>query len=445
MKNKPVLTGKNARFIIPLYILFLLIQSGCSDLTPENNEIPESFQYIIPTGGNSWVIHEEAGPQEAISDSGIIKWSDPDKIIRTYFRISEVTDLKIAIRVKTSQAASELKTSFNGNPKNIRISNTAFDTLMIGKFNVEKPGYQYIEFEKPEGGSHQALDITHILLNGIDTDQKVHYVSEDFYWGRRGPSVHLNYEKPENTGDVLWFYNEVTIPEPFDVIGSFYMANGFSHGYFGMQVNGPDERRILFSVWSPYETDDPGEIPEESRVKLLRKGEDVYAGKFGNEGSGGQSYLKYNWKAGNTYRFLLKGEPNDNATTYTAWFFTPEDDEWKLIASFRRPKTSTYLKRLHSFLENFRTETGYLTRKGYYSNQWVCDNEGSWHELTRAKFTADATARKGERLDYTGGTESDKFYLKNCGFFDENQTIGKMLERKPSENPPAVDLSLLEQ
>lgn len=445
MKNKPVLTEKNARFIIPLYILFLLIQSGCSDLTPENNEIPESFQYIIPTGGNSWVIHEGAGPQEAISDSGIIKWTDPDKIIRTYFRTSKATDLKIAIRVKTSQVASELKTSFNGNPKDVRISSKDFDTLMIGKFNTKKPGYQYVEFEKPEGGPDQALDITHILLNGIDADQKVHYVSEDFYWGRRGPSVHLNYEKPENTGDVRWFYNEVTIPEPFDVIGSFYMANGFSHGYFGMQVNGPDERRILFSVWSPYETDDPGEIPEESRVKLLRKGEDVYAGKFGNEGSGGQSYLKYNWKAGNTYRFLLKGEPNDDATTYTAWFFAPEDDEWKLIASFRRPKTSTYLKRLHSFLENFRTETGYLTRKGYYSNQWVRDKEGAWHELTRAKFTADATARKGERLDYTGETESNKFYLKNCGFFDENQTIGKMLERKPSENPPAVDLSLLEQ
>jgi len=444
MKQKTLSIEKNVRIIIPLYILFVLIQSGCSDLTPENNEIPESFQYTIPTGGNSWVIHEGIGPQEAISDSGIIKWSDPGKIIRTYFRTSEATDLEIAIRVKTSQTASELKTSFNDNPKDVRISNTDFDTLMIGKFKTENPGYQYVEFENPQGGPDQALDITHILLNGIGANQKVHYVSEDFYWGRRGPSVHLNYQKPENTGDVLWFYNEVTVTEPYDVIGSFYMANGFSHGYFGMQVNGPDERRILFSVWSPYETDDPGEIPEESRVKLLRKGENVYAGKFGNEGSGGQSYLKYNWKAGNTYRFLLKGEPVDQGTIYTAWFYAPANDTWKLIASFRRPKTSTYLKRLHSFLENFRTETGYLTRKGFYSNQWVRDKEGSWHELTRAKFTADATARKGERLDYTGGAENDKFYLKNCGFFDENLEIGSMLERKPTGNPPDVDFPALQ-
>ena len=30
------------------------------------------------------------------------------------------------------------------------------------------------------------------------------------------------------------------------------MANGFGEGYFGIQVNGPNERRVLFSVWSPF-------------------------------------------------------------------------------------------------------------------------------------------------------------------------------------------------
>jgi hypothetical protein len=58
---------------------------------------------------------------------------------------------------------------------------------------------------------------------------------------------------------------------------------------------------------------------------LLKKGKDVHTGEFGNEGSGGQSYLKYNWKAGNTYRFLLKGEPvANNYTNYTAYFFATE-------------------------------------------------------------------------------------------------------------------------
>lgn len=38
----------------------------------------------------------------------------------------------------------------------------------------------------------------------------------------------------------------------------------------------------------------------------------MYTGEFGNEGSGGQSYLKYNWKAGNTYKFLLQKKPHSS-------------------------------------------------------------------------------------------------------------------------------------
>jgi len=67
---------------------------------------------------------------------------------------------------------------------------------------------------------------------------------------------------------------------------------------------------------------------------------------------------------------LLKGQPaGNNSTDYTAYFYAPEIGDWELIASFNRPKTDTYLKRPHSFLENFHTETGNQTRKGLYTNQ----------------------------------------------------------------------------
>lgn len=200
------------------------------------------------------------------------------------------------------------------------------------------------------------------------------------------------------------------------------MANDFAQGYFGMQVNSPTERRVLFSVWSPYETDNPNEIPEDSRIILLGKGQGVTTGSFGNEGSGGQSYKVFNWEmAGNTYRFLLKGEPSvNNSTDYTAYFFAPETEKWTLIASFRRPHTFTYLKRLHSFLENFSTNTGFIGRKAFYGNQWARDKEGNWYELTNAKFTADATARKGSRLDYAGGSQGNVFYSRTADFLAIN-------------------------
>src|SRR5690606_38526648 len=154
-----------------------------------------------------------------------------------------------------------------------------------------------------EKSSAYIADVNEVLLGGSATTEKVYYVKDDFYWGRRGPSVHLNYEVP-TTEDILWFYNEITVPEGEDVLGSYFMANGFGQGYFGIQVNSEAERRILFSVWSPYETDDPSSIPDDYKIILLDKGEGVHAGEFGNEGSGGQSYRKFMWKAGTTYKFL---------------------------------------------------------------------------------------------------------------------------------------------
>ncbi|TDA79183.1 DUF5077 domain-containing protein, partial [Halomonas marinisediminis] len=85
------------------------------------------------------------------------------------------------------------------------------------------------------------------------------------YFGRRGPSVHLSYQLPAEK-DIEWFYSEINVPEGEDVIGSYYMANGFRDGYFGIQVNSETERRVLFSVWSPYETQDPNNIPEDYKI-----------------------------------------------------------------------------------------------------------------------------------------------------------------------------------
>jgi hypothetical protein len=200
---------------------------------------------------------------------------------------------------------------------------------------------------------------------------------------------------------------------------------------------------IFHSPCELFYADDPSEIPENQRIRLIRKGKKVHTGKFGNEGSGGQSYLRYNWKANITYKFLLKAIPTDNnSTTYTAWFSSEEDNQWRLIASFERPQTTTYLTRLHSFLENFITEQGNIIREATYKNQWIIDNQGKWHELTKAMFTADNTARKKSRLDYAGGSNSDGFYLKNCGFFQPKTKIGYTLERK-NNSKPTIDISIL--
>jgi hypothetical protein len=241
--------------------------------------------------------------------------------------------------------------------------------------------------------------------------------------------------------DIEWFYSEVTVPPGMDPAGSYFMANGFGEGYFGIQVNSATERRVLFSVWSPFNTDDPASIPEDKKVKLLRKGAGVQTGEFGNEGSGGQSFLRYNWKAGTTYKFLLRASPaNNNSTNYAAWFFAPEEGRWIFIASFARPATQTYLKDLYSFIENFDDTQGYFTRKAWYHNQWVHTTGGNWQVLNKVVFTGDLTAEKKFRMDYSGGTEGNRFYLRNGGFFNNYTKLNSEFSLPPGKKEPDIKL-----
>ncbi|MEN8248441.1 MAG: DUF3472 domain-containing protein [Bacteroidota bacterium] len=423
-----------------LYIILFLILAACAN-NSKKVYAPVAGSVFIPVTGNTWNI---SPTEDQIDHAGMKVWKNKNSTLNTYFHVNKTGKIKVSIVGKVDAVESSLQVSLNQKTINMTLNNLDTDTLLVGEFYVDKPGYQQVSIQGIDKEAESFGKIEGLVLQGDIIDSQVVFVKDDFYWGRRGPSVHLNYELPENAGEVVWFYNEITVPEGEDVIGSYFMANGFAEGYFGIQVNAEDERRILFSVWSPYKTDDPKSIPEEYKIKLLGKGENVYTGEFGNEGSGGQSYLKYMWKAGNTYRFLLKGIPADNESTdYSAYFFAPEVGQWQLIASFRRPKTSTYLKRLHSFLENFITETGYIKRRLYYTNQWAYTTESQWHELTSATFTADATARKGARLDYFGGSEGQRFFLQNCGFTNDNLEIGSKLERLPSNNIPDIDFSSL--
>lgn len=408
--------------------------------------VPDKSKSIsIPAAGNSWLINDLMRSDEVITTEGITNWSNAVSVIRTYFRIEKPGELKIALRMRVKSGVSEIEVSSNGRTEKILLSNQSFDTINIGTFNFEKSGYQWIDLKGLTRTSTVYADVTDIILSGAPAEGKIYYIKDDFYFGRRGPSVHLNYKIPSEASDIEWFYNEITIPAGNDVLGSYYMANGFADGYFGIQCNSPEERRILFSVWSPYKTDNPGEIPDEYKIIMLKKGQDVITQEFGNEGSGGQSYRKFFWKTGNTYRFLLKGVPSENnSTDYTAYFYAPEVGKWELIASFRRPKTNNYLKSLYSFLENFIPETGPVTRKGNFSNQWIRDTKGTWYELNSAKFTADATARKESRLDYSGGVENGVFFLKNCGFFNDKTNIDQFFSRPKTGNLPVINFSELE-
>ncbi len=423
-------------------ILFCIAILFALPILAGNGNTPPSTAKKIPLGGNSYLTSGQ--DRGKIRDSGFTRWNDPQDVYSTFFRVSQKGNLDLYLKY-TATAASNIQVNCRNKKFSVSLTPGNEQTIHIGNVSSVDTGYIRVDFKGIERQGDTYAEASDLIVSGKATEGKMDYVDDfSFYWGRRGPSVHLGFPFPENE-TIEWFYNEVTAQPGYDPVGTYYMANGFAQGYFGIQVNSPTERRVLFSVWSPFETDNPKDIPETHKIKLLKKGEMVKTGEFGNEGSGGQSYMIYPWKTGTTYRFLTHIRPDGKGSTeYTAYFYTPDEGKWMLIASFSRPLTDTYYKGAHSFLESFNPSTGYLPRKALYGNQWARTSDGRWIEITnKVRFTADETGRKQARMDYKGGVEKNQFYLQNCGFLNDYTNIGTLFSRSENKTPPAIDFNQL--
>ena len=397
-------------------------------------------EWDIPIAGNAYRTAPEPGDGP---DENALSWSNPDEVWSVFFHVDRPAELQLRLDASIDSPA-ELKVTAGNSENNLTLKPGQTDSVSCGNITAAAAGYIRVDLRglSRTGDDFGSIKTLRIKSKSPDPELNLSFVRNNkgrmFYWGRRGPSVHLTYAVPKDL-DLEYAYSELVIPVGDDQIGSYFMANGFSEGYFGIQVNSETERRVLFSVWSTFNTDNPKEIPKDEQIILLARGPDVRTGEFGNEGSGGQSYLVYPWKAGSVCRFLTRVQPDkENHTIYTCWFSDRPDGEWRLIASFRRPKTQTHLKGFHSFLENFNPATGHLTRGVRYQNVQVRDTQGNWHRCTSARFSTDATGSQQHRLDFTGGAVEDYFFLRNCGFFANSVKPGSRFELPAPPNLPLM-------
>lgn len=237
-------------------------------------------------------------------------------------------------------------------------------------------------------------------------------------------SVHLHYEAPE----AELFYNEVTVEESQQ--GTYFCACGFSMGYFGIQELGRGRGKVvIFSVWEPGAQNDPSSVAEDKRVQLLSKGDGVRAGRFGGEGTGGQSFLDYQWKVGETCRFLVKASRQGERTAYAAYFYLNNQRRWQHIATFSTLAGGALLKGYYSFIEDFRRDGVSATepRRARFGNGWVRTADGQWHALTRARFTGDSTPT----LNVDAGISDGGFYLATGGDVRNTVPLGSVIARQP--------------
>jgi hypothetical protein len=235
-------------------------------------------------------------------------------------------------------------------------------------------------------------------------------------------SVHLAYDAPEGTS----FYTEMTVEQSQP--GSYFMACGFSQGYFGIQeLNERGDKIVIFSVWDPGAQNNPNEVAEEKRVKVLYQGDGVQVSRFGNEGTGGKSIFPYSWETGKRYRFFVTSKVEQDRTTFSGYFYINETNQWKHLVSFQTITGGKNLSGYYSFIEDFRRDftSATLVRKARYGNGWVKTPSGCWVALTRARFTADDTPV----TNIDAGIIANDFFLQNGSNTKNNTPLLSYINR----------------
>lgn len=367
---------------------------------------------------------------EFLKEKGLTDWKDAKQHVLWFGEIKTAGKLTAALRVKGDDGR-DLQLTVGEASREATVTN---GMASFGEFEIRKAGYVKFELTSKADADGKGL-IEALVLDGPAV-KDAHFNLEP---RRNASSVHLFYPTPKDE-KVAMFYNEVTAVE--EPLYSFYMACGFTRGYFGMQVNSPKERRIIFSVWdagSGQKADDRSAVAADDQTQLLAKGEGVEASVFGNEGTGGHSHLVYPWKTGEAQKFVVAVKPDGSHTTYSGYWFHPEKKAWMLIASFRAPKDGNFLRGLHSFSENFGGQNGHQQRKALYGPQWIADADGKWTELTTATFSCDGTG-KANRLDRFMGVENGRFFLSQGGFVEGFTKYGETFQRTATNEPPKFKL-----
>lgn len=412
-------------FIAALALMLCLASKGAAAET--SWRIPAATAYVAP----------DVDGARVSGRTGIAGWQDPKLQFQWFGGFTRTGSLNASLLCELpSNQVSHLRLTLGTESHEARVAGAGTNLVEVpfGSFTLASTGYHRLTLQAATNATPPFPRLEALTLDG-PAAQGAHFNLKP---RRNAASVHLTYPVETNL-NVAAFYCEMT--GLLDPVYTYYMACGWRRGYFGMQVNGPRERRIIFSVWdSGREAKDRRKVEDENRVKLLGKGAGVDAGDFGNEGTGGHSHLVYDWKTGEPQRFLVTAQPtNQTFTVYSGYYFHPNQNRWVLISSWRAPKDGKWLSGLYSFSENFGGSNGHLPRKARYGNQWIQTDKGAWIELTTARFSHDATG-KADRLDRYMGVENGEFFLSHGGFLPGYTAFGERFERPARRTPPSIQL-----
>ncbi len=168
-------------------------------------------------------------------------------------------------------------------------------------------------------------------------------------------------------------------------------------GYCGIQHNGPQEKRTIFSIW---------DTSPELHAKVTAADPNTQHGRFGGEGEGGHTHMLWPWKLGETFEFYVTKTPTKegDSTDVRYYVFDRETKKWIHSATITCPngghaEVGTIGGGMNSFLENFSGQDKSAARLAIY-RLWLGKSpatltplvegkgDGQWGELHDAFFLA---------------------------------------------------------
>lgn len=184
-------------------------------------------------------------------------------------------------------------------------------------------------------------------------------------------------------------------------------------GYCGIQHNGGEEHRTIFSIWDT----SPQLHPTVSAADPATK-----HNRFGGEGEGGHTHMLWPWKLDETFEFYVTKTPGENDTTDAKYYvFDRDAKKWIHSATISSPNgghkeiTDFSSGGMASFLENFSGQDKDAPRLAIY-RLWLGTNPDNLKPLTHATG------------DGKWGTLHDAYFLAG-GSMDNLNPVFEKLEK----------------
>ncbi|TKC08335.1 DUF3472 domain-containing protein [Pedobacter polaris] len=436
----------------PILSLFIALLILSNDSFAQQNQvfiIPANKAYATPFVPGWPGVSIPVGYPE---DKGIVSnWRDQNKSVVWYlyqttgsydFSFNDIVDKDKTLEFELTVTPTYPMVGFKNLKKKLIFKGTGkSDSLFVANIVVPNTGYFRYEL-RPISNPEGAIKINSLVFKSLKSNGQVNQT--DY---QSSPSVHLSFSTTAPTTKAYnWIYQEILVPKGGDPLATYYMSLGFYRGYMGIQTNSTTERRVLFSVWDSKDAENDKSITKQDFVSFVDKGKTTMINSFGNEGTGGQSYVKTaGWKTGEPIKFIMNVKALDNNSVLLSAWYKLEGQAWNYVATWRAPKEHRMFDGFYSFLENFGYTNGQLRREAYYYNAWGKEAAtGKWINFNKVSFS-NTDGKVGQRIDFEQGVSAkfaDRFYMSSGGY---TQTVKTANEIPLASKSFVIDLKPFEE